>query len=228
MGMSLRDAAARAGLFDALRPHLEQARIMARAEGFYTSNGNPWKRAPADGRIPADWWPQLCSVDPAANRATFRLVVFSMVGPGLYDKVESFTDDIRAIGVELESAAVEARFPEAPAPAPRHAGREDADLLDSGVQLVNAVRPAASPSKKEETDFAIKSAAQEFRKNSGLTRDELYERLFGPKDKRALSLKNKNWVTSWTPSRFRRKVWKQARERAELPLFAPKGRRPEK
>src|SRR5262249_58177376 len=126
MWMSLRDAVARASSFaDDLLPHLKEARIMARAEGFYTSEGKPWKGAPADGRIPADWWAQLCSVDPAANRATFRVVVFSMAGPGPHDKVESFTDDILAIGVELESAAAEALWP-AKSPVP-HAGGRDPD-----------------------------------------------------------------------------------------------------
>src|SRR5262245_61262551 len=63
----------------------------------------------------------------------------------------------------------------------------------------------ASPSEKEETDFAIKAAAKELKRDPDLKRDELYDLLFGSKDKRAPSLKKKVWVTAWTFSRFKHK-----------------------
>jgi hypothetical protein len=166
---------------------------------------------------------------------------FSFVGSGPDDKVKSYLDDILAIGIELERAAVEALFPKAPMPVETSRLEERLELLPADQARVEAPRPeetetptpqdlggTPSPSKQEETDFAIESAAQELRANPKLTRDQLYERLFGPKDKRAPSLKEKNWVTGWTVSRFRKKVWARARERAGLPLLAPKGRRPEK
>src|SRR5262249_40896787 len=77
------------------------------------------------------------------------------------------------------------------------------------------------PSKQEETELAIELAAQELRKNPKLTRDHLYDRLFGSKDKGAPSLKKKNWVTAWSKGRFRYKVWPRARERAGLDSARP-------
>ena len=152
--MSLQDAEARAGPFDALRPDLQAdgggpPRIMARAEGFYTSEGNPWKRAPVDGRIPADWWAQLRNVDPAANRATFRRPGFAFVSVDPGDKVKSFEDDITAIGVELERAAVEARFLEATVSAAvsRHVGGEDPEHEPVEPKAAAAQTPAGVPER---------------------------------------------------------------------------------
>jgi hypothetical protein len=100
--MSLRDAVVQAGSFDALLPHLKGAngppRIMARAAGFFTSEGVPKKRE--DNIIPAWWWDQLQAVDPAANRAWFEMAIMADV-----------SQDILATGLELESVAVEALFP---------------------------------------------------------------------------------------------------------------------
>jgi len=90
------------------------------------------------------------------------------------------------------------------------------------------IAPTASPSKKGETEAAIKLAARELRKDPELKRAELYELLFGPKHKRASSARSRDWVTAWTLSRFLHKVWKPARERAELNPLSPKGRRFEK
>jgi hypothetical protein len=202
---SLRDVVTRAGPLDALMPHLKNARIMARAAGFYDSEGRPWKGAPADGLIPANWWLQLCSVDPAANRATFRVVVFSMVGPGLYDKVESFTDDIQAIGVELESAAAEALFPKATVPASQHVDGKDAEQDREGAAF-GSEGAAASPNNREENEIAIELAAQALREDKTLTKKKLFERV----------MNSRKWSTQWTFNRFVEKVWRPARERAEL------------
>jgi hypothetical protein len=96
------------------------------------------------------------------------------------------------------------------------------------VKFDENAAPAASPSKQEENQTAIKLAAKELKKNPELKRDELYDRLFGSANKRPLSLKEKVWATHWTRSRFRQKVWKKAREGAGLDACAPKGRRPDR
>jgi hypothetical protein len=104
--------------------------------------------------------------------------------------------------------------------------RRDDELPPISPQPKPAQR--TSHSKQDETEFAIESAAQELRKNPELTRDHLYARLFGPEDERAPSLKKHKWVTNWTLSRFLKKIWKAARERAKLDPLARKGRPPEK
>jgi hypothetical protein len=97
----------------------------------------------------------------------------------------------------------------------------------SAPQHLEDVEPATTPSKREENEIAIELAAQELRQKPKFKRNELYERLFGSEDKRAPPLKKKSWATNWTPSRFRTKVWKPARERAGLDPIAPKGRHPD-
>jgi hypothetical protein len=126
--MSLRDAVAQAGSFDALLPHLRgengPPRIMARAAGFFTSEGVPKKRE--DNIIPAWWWDQLRAVDPAANRAWFEMAIMADV-----------SQDILATGIEFEGSAVEALFPtrssimklvkKVSAPTPQNVGGKPAD-----------------------------------------------------------------------------------------------------
>jgi hypothetical protein len=88
---------------------------------------------------------------------------------------------------------------------------------------VEDVAPAASPSKQEENEIAIKLASKELKKElkkgRELMRAELYDLLFGPENKRALPLRNKAWGTHWTLSRFRQKVWKGARARRTRGAF---------
>jgi hypothetical protein len=104
---------------------------------------------------------------------------------------------------------------------------QDASRPAEPLEASREERPAqvaAGPSKQEENETAIELAAQELREDPKLTRAKLYARLLGPRDKRAPSLRDKQWVTAWSPGRFRGKVWAQARERAELSSLAPKGR----
>jgi hypothetical protein len=101
-------------------------------------------------------------------------------------------------------------------------------LRETAAPCEQELALAASPSKREENETAIELASKELKRDPELKRAETYELLFGPKNKRALALKEKVWVTGWTPSRFRLKVWKRARERADLDVRSRKGRRPEK
>ena len=93
--MSLREAVERAGSFEALLPHLQAGRIVARADHFRYWDGAPVKIPSLD--IDPDWWSHVLSVNQALGRVEFEMDI-----------------DIMAIGVELERAAVEALLPGAP------------------------------------------------------------------------------------------------------------------
>src|SRR5262249_58003256 len=98
VGMSLRDAVARAGLFEALLPHLKSGNIMARAAGFYTAEGAPKERE--NDRIPTRWWGQLRDIDPAAGRAWFKMVLADQIADELLQRArhpELTTHDSRVI-----------------------------------------------------------------------------------------------------------------------------------
>jgi hypothetical protein len=108
--------------------------------------------------------------------------------------------------------------------------------LDAAPAAKPSRKPAAKRSRKEEkeeNEIAIEFAAQQLRENPKFkedklfTQNDLYERLFGPPDKRAPHLKDKIWVTAWNPSRFKEKVWKEARTRAGREPNSPAGRRPD-
>jgi|GEM_PF-5187460 len=95
-------------------------------------------------------------------------------------------------------------------------------------QLIYHAAPApAKPSRKEEDEIAVEFATLELKEKLVLKRDELFDLLFGPMDKRAPRLIGKIWATPWTRSRFLRKVWKEARSRAGLNPNSSRGRRPD-
>jgi hypothetical protein len=182
----------------------------AREAGFPDAAILAWLTAELERNPPPQWpkaWRFVFDEDGRATLITPDAeiscddIVMSTTGPpGLYAAPDVFVSD--PIGIaDPESAS-----------APQH---------------LEDVEPAATPSKKEENEIAIELAAQELRQKPKFKRDELYERLFGPEDKRAPPLKKKSWATNWTPSRFKTKVWKPARERAGLDPIAPKGRHPD-
>jgi hypothetical protein len=114
-----------------------------------------------------------------------------------------------------------------PTPAPAPVRRQTRRRRDR-----NPVVPAASSSHQEENEIAIELASKELKKElkkgRELKRAELYDLVFDLGDKRALWLRNKTWGTHWTFSRFRQKVWKEARARVGLDERSPRGRRPDK
>src|SRR5262249_40583820 len=78
--------------------------------------------------------------------------------------------------------------------------------------------------QKKEDEIAIELATQELRQNPKLKKKaDLFERLFGPEDKRTPLLKGKTWATPWTLSRLKRKVWKPALEGAGRYLLSRRG-----
>jgi hypothetical protein len=89
------EALTRAGSFEALRPHLCAGTILARHNGLYL-----W---PGGGAVTADirpdWW-ATARIDPTTGRVTFTRMFFSGV-----------RNEVFAIGIELERAAVEALWP---------------------------------------------------------------------------------------------------------------------
>jgi hypothetical protein len=109
---------------------------------------------------------------------------------------------------------------------------------DSAAPAVHALSESAevkpSALRRAEEKEAIKWAAELLREDNELTKEELYELLFGLKDKRTLALREKEWRTPWPTysrayarvcARLNRKVWKQARKLASLAPEAHKGRR---
>jgi hypothetical protein len=117
--MSLYEAVKRAGTLEALLPHLRGGSILSRHGGLYWPRGGAW-REPGD--IDSRLW-DTARVDPATGRMMFKTVLTFPVGaldPPL-------THDFYAVGIELESAAVDRLFPVAAVPAPRHAGGRDPD-----------------------------------------------------------------------------------------------------
>lgn len=111
--MPFAEALTRAGSVEALLSWLCEVPILAWHQGLYQSpSGKKW-RGPA--RLGPGWWPQA-RVDP-----TTRRVIFLM-----HDE-DFFVEDLElfAFGIELERGVVEARFPAATEPTPRHAGGKD-------------------------------------------------------------------------------------------------------
>jgi hypothetical protein len=119
------EALTRAGSFDALRPRLQEARILARHNGLYRWSGGGRRSGPGD--IQPDWWTDA-RVDLATGRVIFAipgLRIFWLGGPS--DDRPPVTSEVFAVGIELERAAVERLFPVAAAGALRHAGGRDPD-----------------------------------------------------------------------------------------------------
>jgi hypothetical protein len=105
------------------------------------------------------------------------------------------------------------------------------DLESAGApQHLEEIESAATrrARQKKEDEIAIELATQELRQNPKLKKKaDLFERLFGPEDKRTPLLKGKTWATPWTLSRLKRKVWKPALEGAGRYLLSRPGRRPD-
>jgi hypothetical protein len=120
MWIPLAEAVLRAGSFEVLRPLLIDARILARCAGLYNAaNGTVLKGN--DSSIPADWW-KGARVDLATGRVYFTTVAMAFTGSDAHVAFEVF-----AIGIELECAAVDARWPARPTNAPKGLGGRPAD-----------------------------------------------------------------------------------------------------
>jgi hypothetical protein len=96
--MSFAKAVARAGSLAALLAAARRGDVFARAADFFM-NGRSTRRT--DRNIPSAWWADAHDINPAAGRATFV-----MGGP-----IEGASYELLAIGIEVESAAVEALWP---------------------------------------------------------------------------------------------------------------------
>jgi hypothetical protein len=97
--ISLATAVAVADSFEALLPHLRESRIPARAASFDGGKG---------GEIPTAWWFKIVEIGVALGWA--RFLTQGIIEDGTFMVVRLGAYEILATGIELDAAAVEARF----------------------------------------------------------------------------------------------------------------------
>jgi len=128
--MPFAEAVERAGSFEASRPHLRGARILAQHEGLYSFPDG--EAAGEPGKIPPDWWEEA-RVDPSTGRVIFKKEELRVVIRKFFVPEGDQVGFVRperemfALGIVLERTAVETLFPAPAARTPRHAGGRDAD-----------------------------------------------------------------------------------------------------
>jgi hypothetical protein len=115
------EALKRAGSLEALRPHLCAGNILARHNGLYYWPDGKARSGP--GNITRGLWADA-RVDPATQRVIFTMLALVRMfwADSRPDDPPPLTEEVFAIGIELERTAVEALFPAAPKPSGRKRG----------------------------------------------------------------------------------------------------------
>jgi hypothetical protein len=129
VSMPFREAVARAGTLETLLSALRAGRVMARYSRLYSWPEVGAIKQPTTDIMPS-WWAHAHDIDPAAARARFTMAL-----------ADSVTYEVLAVGIELERDAVEALWPAATVPAPRHAGTERKAKSKSKPKFEKKPRP---------------------------------------------------------------------------------------